>query len=101
MFKLPFTAAALATAALVAPPAAAEGPVRSVRVSLADLNLGTPTGRATSDRRIRRAARTVCAQPMSNMAQMKLRELHCIAAATAGASAQIAVARQALIVAAR
>lgn len=61
MFKtLPALAALAMASALVVPTVSNAAEKTSVRVSYADLNLATGTGRATLDRRVAFAARLVC-----------------------------------------
>jgi UrcA family protein len=60
-------AALSAPALLAAAPAAAQAEPASVTVAFADLDLGSEAGRASLDRRIRRAAAAVCSPPELGM----------------------------------
>ena len=79
-------AATLAPAGLAAQPAA-DAEQASIRVSFADLDLGSPAGRATFDRRIERAIDVLCGQPDRNL-DMATPVFKCRAAAQASASPQ-------------
>jgi UrcA family protein len=53
-------ALALAAASVALPAAAADAPRVSVRVEYSDLDLATPAGQEELERRLDRAARTIC-----------------------------------------
>ena len=79
--------------AAITPALAGNGAPQSIAIKTADLNLASPEGQKTLDRRIEHAARTVCRTPsistgtriMSHEAQA------CLAKARSGARAQVAV----------
>ena len=64
MHKLTLTAAVLSVAALAVPSASAQAPQRpaSISVPVRDLDLRTPGGRATLERRLDAAVERVCAR---------------------------------------
>jgi UrcA family protein len=75
--------AGLCLLAATAPAAAAEA-VRTTTVSYADLNVHTPAGRATLDRRITDAARSVCSSANIGPAA-RVEEERCVRNAVAAA----------------
>ena len=82
----------LAAAATLAPAGLAAQPVddneqASIRVSFADLDLGSPAGRASFDRRIERAIDLLCGQPGGHL-DTATPVWKCRAAARASASPQ-------------
>ena len=82
----------LAAVATLAPASLAAQPVddseqASIRVSFADLDLGSPAGRASFDRRIARAIDVLCGQPGTNL-DMATPVWKCRQAARASASPQ-------------
>src|SRR3954466_7607366 len=82
----------LAAAATLAPASLAAQPVddseqASIRVSFADLNLGSPAGRASFDRRIEHAIDLLCGRPEGNL-DMTTQVWKCRQAARASASPQ-------------
>ncbi len=84
-------AAAIAAALLAAVPAIAGGE-KSVRVSHADLNLASSSGKLTFERRIKAAARRICdAAPDNNLA-MQHGDNRCAAAALASTRPAIELA---------
>ena len=86
ILSLLIAAATLAPAGLAAQPAA-DAEQASIRVSFADLDLSSPAGRATFDRRIDRAIDVLCGQPDRNL-DMATPVFKCRAAARASASPQ-------------
>src|SRR3954469_9792734 len=66
IFSLLAAAATLAPAGLAAQPAN-DTEQASIRVSFADLNLGSPAGRASFDRRIEHAIDLLCGRPEGNL----------------------------------
>lgn len=110
-FKPLIGMAVLGAAAATLPAAAQEDERRSVEVGIADLDLSTPAGQASLDRRVELALRKVCpvdARPdLRQQAQARacraqaMREIEPrLAALTGGGAAQMAN-REANIVAAR
>ncbi|PAX06996.1 UrcA family protein [Sphingomonas lenta] len=66
---------------------------RSVHVSYADLNLATEAGKATFNRRLRRAYRAVCPQPGFGPGIVEPPQCRRVAAAGAKRSVELAIAR--------
>ncbi len=80
----------LLAAVLLTPCALAAQPV-SVDVRYRDLDLVAAAGRATLDRRLSQAVRTICGRPSADLAEMQMRRA-CVAEARASASSQKAIA---------
>lgn len=91
---LTHTLAALGLAGAAITPALA-GPAtpQSIAIKTADLNLASPEGQKTLERRIEHAARTVCRNPSVNTGTriMSQKAKACLAKARSGARAQVAV----------
>ena len=89
IFSVAAVAAALASTAFAVAPAAAASPYeRSTTVSYADLNLSSPAGQATLDRRIKRAAEQVCGSEHDLSLKVRQVARECQSEVIAGAKAQ-------------
>lgn len=89
-----FLMLALAAAAMAAP-AMAESPAAVRQVGYGDLNLASAAGRHELDRRIDRAARSICAtNPVTDTQAVAEERARCIAATTEAARQQISAATQ-------
>lgn len=86
-----FAAIGLAGAA-ISPSLAGEPDRMTVTIGVADLNLATPEGQRTLDRRIEKAARSVCRVPkvMTGTRIMNQDARACLAEAKAAARQQVA-----------
>ncbi len=81
--------AAFASIIAIAPAAASPSAPATHIVRYSDLDLTKEAGRATLDRRINQAVRTVCGSASSSALQDKLNVEKCYAAARASAKAQM------------
>lgn len=86
-------AAAIAAALIAAVPAIADG-TKSVKVSYADLNLATESGRLALDRRVARTAARICAVPVEQDLAMLAAAKRCAVKARASAQPAIELAHR-------
>jgi UrcA family protein len=96
MLKLRFSLAGFALMLSAAPAAAERAPIfvegaPTVKVSYSDLNLGSADGRRTLERRVARAAASLCTETGHKPLQQQMVERACLSAARS--KAQIDIAR--------